>query len=153
MKTQLITRRLIITAIALASLIPAIAGAQSYLTYPDNTPPWVTRWAVTDVTPFSATINWSTDEPSTAMVEFCTSWSHCNNFTPNLTDLTIDHVINLSGLAPYTRYYFYMYSTDQFGNQRVYGYWTFNTAWSANPYFALPYSSNFNWHLTLPNLV
>ncbi|MDO8496138.1 MAG: hypothetical protein Q7S43_01650 [bacterium] len=124
-----IVKYLVVVTLASISLIPVMAAGESFWTSPDTIPPWVSRWAVTNVTPFTATINWSTDEPSDAMVEFCTSWTHCNNFTPLVPEFTVDHSINLSGLAPATRYYFYMYSRDQFGNTRVYGYRTFTTAW------------------------
>lgn len=129
MKNQLVSRYLIVVVLASVSLIPVMAVGQSFWTSPDTIPPWVSRWAVTNVTPFLATINWSTDEPSDAMAEFCTSWMHCNNFTPLVLEFTLDHSIDLSGLSPYTKYYFYMYSRDQFGNTRVYGYRTFTTAW------------------------
>lgn len=122
-------RSLLLISLVVILLMPALVSAQTFYVQPDTTPPWVSRWAVTNITPFSATINWSTDELADGMVEFCLTWSHCNNFTPLVPGYTIEHTINLSGLKPATRYYFYMYSRDQFGNLRVYGYKTFSTAW------------------------
>ncbi len=129
MKNQTISKQFLAIFITLVSLSPALAFGQVFYSQPDTTPPWVTRWVVTNITPFAATINWSTDEPADAMIEFCPTWSHCNNFTPLVSGYTIDHTINLSRLSPAKRYYFWMYSRDQFGNLRVYGYKTFTTAW------------------------
>ncbi|MDP3697000.1 MAG: hypothetical protein Q8R55_03100, partial [Candidatus Taylorbacteria bacterium] len=109
---------------------PTPYPSQTPVPLPDTIPPWVTKWSVSGVTPFAATINWTTDEPADGMVEFCTSWVHCGNFTPLVLGYTKDHVINLSGLMPGTRYYFWLYSRDAAGNQRIYGYRTFTTYWT-----------------------
>jgi hypothetical protein len=128
------TTRPFISGITLFAVIAGIfmpfsALSQVYYTN-DTTPPWVTRWAVTNVTPFAATINWTTDEPADGRVEFCKTWTHCANFTPLVPGLTVEHTINLSGLSPYTRYYFWVYSRDQWGNLREYGYRTFTTSYA-----------------------
>lgn len=126
MKTKTISSVLLAVGLALGLLMPSGLLAQTFPSN-DTTPPWVTRWAVTNITNFSATINWTTDEPATGQVEFCTSWVHCGNYTPLVGSFTTDHTINLSGLVPGTRYYFWIYSRDQFQNLRTYGYWTFST--------------------------
>jgi hypothetical protein len=108
---------------------PTPFPSQTPVPTPDAYPPWPTKWSVTNITPYTATINWTTNEPSDSRVEFCTSWMHCGNNTPTVSELTLDHHVNLSGLSSYTRYYFYMYSRDAAGNLMTYGYKTFTTAW------------------------
>ena len=61
---------------------------------------------VSDITPFSATINWLTSLPMNGQVEFGTSPCPCLNSTPIIADLTIPHAIKLSGLSPDTVYYY-----------------------------------------------
>ena len=138
MKIYTVSKYFIVAFASLSLMTPALVAGEVYYSQPDTTPPWVTRWAVTNITSSSATINWTTDEPADAMVEFCTSWVNCNNFTPTVSGYTVDHVINLSVLMPGIRYYFWMYSRDQFGNLRIYGYRTFNTAWVAPTFSPTP---------------
>ena len=57
------------------------------------------------LTSTSATINWTTDQPSTGMVNYGTTTSY-NTATPLVSTPTTAHSLNLSGLSPATTYNF-----------------------------------------------
>jgi hypothetical protein len=107
------------------------AAFAQFFTSPDTTPPWVTIWTVTNIADDLAVVSWTTDEPADGMVEYCTSWTNCANFSARNIDFTTEHTIILDNLAPGTRYYFWMYSRDSWGNLRIYGYKTFTTTGSS----------------------
>ena len=86
----------------------------------DTTPPVISGVSVTNITPFAADVNWTTNEPADGQVSFCTSLlSACTNNTPVVSVLTTNHVINLSGLVPKTAYYITIKSKDASGNLRT----------------------------------
>lgn len=96
---------------------------------PDVTPPVITNVATSGITHNSATVTWTTDEPSNSKVNYGT--------TTNLGDtaqnpsLVTSHSITLTDLLPETTYYYEVQSTDQDGNTAIDdnngAYYTFTT--------------------------
>ncbi len=83
---------------------------------PDTTPPVITQVSASPATNgTSATITWTTDEPSTSRADYGTSSSALNLNQTNAT-LVTSHSITLNGLSPSTTYYFRVTSTDASGN-------------------------------------
>lgn len=111
----------------------SISPTPTPITYPTPTPgiditaPYISSITSTAITPFTATINWATNEPADSQVEFCPTYTTCGNNTPIVSDLTLQHTINLSGLTPSTYYYYWVKSKDAAGNLRINYYRTFKT--------------------------
>ena len=84
---------------------------------PDTTPPTITA-----VTPApaangtSATITWTTNEPSSSRVDYGTSAGTLNQTTNDATPVT-SHSVTLNGLTPGTTYFFRVRSTDGSTNE------------------------------------
>ena len=80
----------------------------------DATPPVVSAisTAVTDAT---ATITWTTDEPSTSVINYGETTAYGNTDTSDAT-LVTDHSVTLSGLTAATDYHFEIVSTDVSSN-------------------------------------
>ena len=84
---------------------------------PDTTPPVITNVATSDFTYNSATITWTTDEPSNTVVHY--------GITTNLGStkqkpaLETSHSSALTNLLPETTYYYEVQSTDIKGNTAV----------------------------------
>ena len=105
----------------------ATASRQYYITVrPDTTAPYISNITVTNITPYSATINWMTNEPADGQVEFCATYTRCGNNTPIDPVLVLQHSVTLSSLAPNTYYYAWIKSKDATGNLRE-SYRTFRT--------------------------
>ena len=67
----------------------------------------------------SATFNWYTGEPSFARVMYGNSWPFMFAGAPSVSGtggLSTYQTVTVSGLAPNTRYYYVLESTDQSGN-------------------------------------
>ncbi len=104
-----------------------LANVQAQATPSDTTPPTISSVTVTDIGYFTATINWTTNEPAMGQVAFCTTYLvGCANNTPIVSEFTTQHVINLSGLTPGTYYYIWIKAFDASQNLRTY-YRTFRT--------------------------
>jgi phosphodiesterase/alkaline phosphatase D-like protein len=84
------------------------------LTFSDNVPPAISAVAAVPATT-TATITWTTDEPSNSRVDFGTSPS---SLTQNATNASIvtAHSITLTGLTATTVYYYRVTSADGSGN-------------------------------------
>jgi hypothetical protein len=95
---------------------------------PDTVAPYISTISSFDITPFTASIKWTTNEPADGQIEFCPTYSHCANFTPLVSDLTTAHIINLSNLIPNTKYYYWIRSKDATGNLRISPTQSFTTA-------------------------
>jgi Domain of unknown function (DUF4082)/Bacterial Ig-like domain/Purple acid Phosphatase, N-terminal domain/Bacterial Ig domain len=98
---------------------PATASSANYwvdLTYlaPDTTPPVVTAVAAAG-SGTSATVTWTTDEPSTSSVAFGTSATSLTQVASS-SALTTAHSVALTGLTPNTRYWYQVTSADASGN-------------------------------------
>ncbi|HDP70297.1 MAG TPA: subtilisin [Actinobacteria bacterium] len=81
---------------------------------PDITPPVISGVAVSNVGATSATITWTTDEPSNSTVNYGTT--SALGSTVSNTTLVTAHSITLTGLTPETTYYFEAKSADATGN-------------------------------------
>ena len=82
---------------------------------------------VTNLTSTSATINWTTDQPSTGMVNYGTTTSYASS-TPVISTPTVAHAVNLTGLAPNTTYNFAAISVGLMGVQSTSTNQSFTTA-------------------------
>lgn len=91
-------------------------------TLADTTPPTVSNVAVTNITSTSATISWTSNEPSTSRVEYSATdqgvicWNSSCPIAIFGTSLVTAHSGTLSGLQPSTIYYFRAKSIDAAGN-------------------------------------
>jgi len=85
----------------------------SYYTFPDTTAPIISNVASTDITDTTATITWTTDEPSDSVVNYGTTTALGN--TESDPALVINHEIILSELTENTTYYYEVQSTDEGG--------------------------------------
>ncbi len=89
----------------------------------DTTPPVISGESASDVTDTSATITWTTDEPSTSQVEY---WP--GSLSALDKTLVTSHSVTLTNLAPGTTYYYKTMSADDAGNLAVSDERTFTTS-------------------------
>ena len=81
----------------------------------DTINPTISNLEVTSKTDTTATITWSTDEPSNSEVEYDTT-SNTYTYQEFEGDLVTSHSIILTNLDPDTTYFFRVKSTDESGN-------------------------------------
>lgn len=96
---------------------PATSSEMTFTTdaAPDTTPPVISNVQVTSTTDTTATIAWTTDEPSNSQVQYGTiSGSYPSS--KNNTNMVTSHSVTLTGLGANTTYYFRAASTDASGN-------------------------------------
>jgi hypothetical protein len=77
--------------------------------------------------PYSTTVTWVTNKPSTSQIEFGTSSSYTNK-TPENANLVIYHKVIIYDLTPATKYNYRIISKDAYGNEAVSGNLTFVTS-------------------------
>lgn len=94
----------------------------------DAVPPIIASISTSNITPSTASITWTTNEPADGQLEFGTTACPCFNTTPVVPDILTSHVINLSNLAPGTTYYYRVKSKDASGNLSVSSSYSFKTA-------------------------
>jgi chitodextrinase len=94
---------------------------------PDTTPPVISNVTAGNIAQTSATITWTTNEPSDSQVEYGTAVSYGNSTTLNTT-LVTNHSTNLAGLVASTDYHYRVKSKDASGNLAVSGDNVFTTA-------------------------
>jgi phosphodiesterase/alkaline phosphatase D-like protein len=83
---------------------------------PDTTPPTITNVnSAPAANGTTATITWTTDEPSSSRVDYGTSAGSLN-LTTNDPALVASHSVALTGLTPGTTYFFRVRSTDAAAN-------------------------------------
>ncbi|MFA7253862.1 MAG: fibronectin type III domain-containing protein [Patescibacteria group bacterium] len=70
--------------------------------------------AITNVKSSSATVTWTTNRESSSVVRYGRSDDGNFEASSGQFDSTVNHSVNLSGLAPSTRYYFQVQSLDEF---------------------------------------
>ncbi|MDP3954420.1 MAG: PA14 domain-containing protein, partial [bacterium] len=87
----------------------------------DTTPPVISGVGASSITPWAASINWNTNEPSDGQVEFCTTQTKCGMNAPAVSALSTSHTINLSNLTAGTTYFYWVRSKDVAGNQSEFG--------------------------------
>jgi hypothetical protein len=88
-------------------------------------PPAISNVGVTTPSLTTATVTWSTDEPTTGTVEYglTTAYGTTVGATAQGTNLTAA----LANLQPFTVYHYHVISRDPLGNQSVSGDYTFQT--------------------------
>ena len=96
---------------------PSLTQAPASFTTPgvDRTPPQVTGAKITPLPGGIATLRWTTNEPSTAVVQAGKSTSTMTE-AARADELSTDHALVLSGLEPGQTYYINGISTDTAGN-------------------------------------
>ena len=97
------------------AFFPASAGSYQASYAADSTPPTISAITASSNNGGSATITWTTDEPSDSRVEYGTSPTA---LTSNASDaaLVTSHSLTLTGLAPNTTYYYRIVSRDAASN-------------------------------------
>jgi hypothetical protein len=93
------------------------AGAgQVIATYArDLTPPRISNLRVESVTPTTATIAWSTDEPANSRLDYGVNAANLVSQVSSAV-LATEHRLELGGLSPGTTYYYQVSSADAAGN-------------------------------------
>jgi PKD repeat protein len=81
----------------------------------DTTPPVITNVSTSSETETGAVITWTTNEPASSVVEYGQETDY--GLTTSSPELTTDHSVTLSDLAPNTAYHFRVTSSDKAGNQ------------------------------------
>ncbi len=97
----------------------------------DTAPPKISNVFVSNITANSAVINWTTDEPADAQVEYGLTTAY-GNATPVDPEMGLSHSVALAGLSANTTYHFRVKSKDAAGNRGVSGNFTFRTQAKSN---------------------
>jgi hypothetical protein len=93
----------------------------------DSTPATVSAVMYGSLTTSSATVTWTTNEPSDSQVEYGTSTSYGSTTTLDPA-LVLSHSVILTGLQPATLYHYRVVSRDRGGNVTRSADFTFTTA-------------------------
>lgn len=93
----------------------------------DKTAPVLSNVQAVNITASSATVTWTTDEPSTTQVEYGTNGSFSTS-TPLNSKLETVHTAEIPGLKSYSAYSFRVVSTDAAGNTATSAAKTFTTS-------------------------
>jgi Leucine-rich repeat (LRR) protein len=110
-----------------ASENEAVSADQTLTTAPDTTPPAVSAVSASDITPWTATITWTTDELATSEVEYGLTTTYGSTAFPLLPALVTSHSVSLSGLDENTTYHYRVKSKDASDNEAVSADYTFTT--------------------------
>jgi len=94
---------------------------------PDLTPPTISNIQVTNITPFSATIMWMTDEAATSQVEYGSNFYYGDFTSVDSTLLTI-HSVDINGLTSDMTYEFRVRSMDRSYNEAISNNHSFRTS-------------------------
>jgi hypothetical protein len=97
------------------AMLPVQSGDYVATYAHDTTPPTISHVAAQGHADGSATITWSTDEPSSSRIDYGTS-SGALNQTKSDAGLSTSHSIDLSGLGAGAGYFFRVTSQDAAGN-------------------------------------
>ena len=92
----------------------------------DDRPPAIMTVVTTGITDAAATIGWTTDEPSDALVEFGLDANYGSAIAADPA-LTTTHAVQLTGLAAATTYHYRVKSRDAAGNLAVSDDFSFTT--------------------------
>lgn len=82
----------------------------------DSTPPNISGVGAANLTPNSATINWTTNEASDSQVEYGPTVAYENGTTTLNPSLVTSHSVGLTGLTASTTYHYRVKSRDGAGN-------------------------------------
>ena len=85
----------------------------------DTIPPVITNVQATPGGSGTATISWTTDENATSLVSYGTSPEELNQSVSSTNYVTL-HDLALTGLSPYTTYYYRVTSVDESNNSATY---------------------------------
>lgn len=94
---------------------------------PDTTPPVILNVQVTNITESSATVTWTTDEPSSSLVEYGFNTSY-GDLTPLNSNLVTIHSVDITGLSASHTYDFRVRSRDAAGNEALSANYSFTTS-------------------------
>jgi ribosomal protein S27E/chitodextrinase len=96
---------------------PSVSADKDFRTIanPDNSAPKMSNIKVAAITNNSANITWTTDEPSTSVVDYGTNGTLYGKKLTSQVHV-LQHSVQLTGLLPGTLYHFRVYSTDPTGN-------------------------------------
>ena len=92
----------------------------------DTTPPVISSVSAGTPTSSSASVTWTTDEPSDTQIDYGTTAGYGSSTTLNTT-LVTSHAQSLSGLNANTQYHYRVKSRDASGNLATSGDFTFTT--------------------------
>ncbi|MFQ5598288.1 MAG: fibronectin type III domain-containing protein, partial [Nitrospiria bacterium] len=92
----------------------------------DTTPPVISAATAVGMTEVGATINWSTNEAATSLVEYGPTTAY-GSFSTTSTILVTSHSRSLGGLSAATTYHYRVVSSDAFGNKATSADGTFTT--------------------------
>jgi glucose/arabinose dehydrogenase len=120
-EVRLYTRALTLAELQADMTTPIIIGP------PDTTPPVLSAATADSITATTATINWTTDEPSDTQVEYGLTTAYGQS-TPLAPALTTAHSQVLTSLTPATLYHYRVKSKDAAGNLTTSADFTFTTA-------------------------
>jgi hypothetical protein len=112
-----------------AAGVLATSGTFSFTT--QSSGPVISSMNVSAISANSATVNWTTDQPSTSQVEFGTTTAYGSLSSASGT-LVTSHSVVLSGLTPGTTYDFAVFSANANWNLTTSSNFTLTTATGAN---------------------
>lgn len=90
--------------------------------------PVITNVATTNITDTKITIKWDTNEPATSQVEHGITSAYGSISSDK--QLVNSHSLTLSGLKPYTSYFFRIKSVDESGNEAIFPDGVFGTKYT-----------------------
>jgi hypothetical protein len=108
------------------------SGNFTFTTASADGSPTISRVTAGAITPASATINWTTDQPFTSQVEFGTTTAYGSLSAFSSAPVT-SHSVTLTGLAPGTTYDFAALSTNAAGQISTSPNFVFTTAGAGGP--------------------
>ncbi|MCK4757107.1 MAG: PKD domain-containing protein [Thermoplasmata archaeon] len=118
----------------------------------DKTPPVISSVLVSNIGDASATITWTTDEPSDSTVNYSINSDLTSNSTVYDATMTTSHSVALTGLTPSTTYYFEVSSSDELNNTATdnngLAYYSFTTTGDNSPPVSSVNSIDPYWHTT-----
>lgn len=97
----------------------------------DITPPTISNINVTDITPTSAKVNWTTNENAHSLVRYNTTTDY--GLSATSSSLVTSHIMTLGSLTPATLYHFSVSSADSSGNTATSTDRTFMTLATSTP--------------------
>jgi len=131
----------------------ADSNANSYLDFISPSysasAPVISSVSSSNIAPNSATITWTTDEPSTSQVEYGPTTSY-GTLTTLDSNLVYSHNVNLTGLNTDTLYHYRVKSKDAANNEAISADYTFHTA-VAPLSLRLPFRDGESWYVTQGN--
>ncbi len=91
--------------------LEGMSGDYAFTTGVDTTAPVISDLQIAGVTSSSATITWTTDDPSTSQAQYGMTAAYGQSTTED-TNLATAHVVTITGLAPSTVYHYKIKSTN-----------------------------------------